>query len=188
MKIQRVPIADLCMNEGQIEDVPSNPRFIRDEKFEKLKQSIKDHPQMLDLREVIVYDNVFQKVIIAGNMRWKACSELGHKTIPIKLLASNTPKEYLRAIVIKDNVGFGQDDFEMLANEWDLEELDRWGMEIPNIHFADDPEEESTGPVKALITITVPSQLLPKIDKIEDAIAKLVDERYLGCTVKISKV
>lgn len=130
-------ISKLKNNTGQIIGVPKNPRIIKDERFEKLKKSIQDDPEMLSLREVIAYDNNGELVVVAGNMRLKACKELGHKTVPTKVLEKDTTAEKLRAITIKDNIGFGEDDWELLNKEWDKVELEDWGIKILNTDFND---------------------------------------------------
>ncbi len=137
--IKTIPITRLKTNNGQIEGLPKNPRFIRDERFDKLKQSIKELPSMLELRELIVYPQNGHFVTIGGNMRLRAAKDLNHTELPCKVLDVKTPVSQLREIAIKDNIGFGQDDYDLLANEWDDEELTRWGMEIPEL---DEPEGE----------------------------------------------
>jgi hypothetical protein len=131
MQIKKVKLSELHLNTGQIPDVPKNPRWIKDNRFEKLKKSIEDDPEMLELREIIVCDNDSELVIICGNMRFRAMKELGIKETVIKVLPKETPAEKLRAYVIKDNVAFGNDDFDILANEWDSLELEEWGIELP---------------------------------------------------------
>lgn len=130
MKIEVIKINKLVSNNGQINGLPKNPRIIRDAKFEKLKQSIIDDPEMLELREVIAYDNDGQLVVIAGNMRLKASQEVGIKEVPCKILPQDTPVAKLRAYIIKDNVSFGENNWDDLANEWDSDQLEEWGMDV----------------------------------------------------------
>ena len=125
-----IEIHKLSLNTGQIPDVPKNPRFIRDERFKKLVKSLQDNPEMLPARELLVYNYDGELIVIGGNMRLRAAKELGYKEIPCKILEDLTA-EQIRAIVIKDNVSFGSDDFEQLANEWDSIELEEWGLEVP---------------------------------------------------------
>jgi site-specific DNA-methyltransferase (adenine-specific) len=132
MQVQLVSINKLKNNTGQIEGLPKNPRLLKDDKFKKLVKSIQDDPEMLELREVIAYDNNGELVVIAGNMRLKACQEVGIKDIPTKILPQNTPVEKLKAYTIKDNVAFGEHDWNELANSWDAQELTEWGLDIPN--------------------------------------------------------
>lgn len=131
MEIQKVKIKDLKNNTGQIEGLPKNPRILKDDKFIKLKKSLEDDPEMLELREVIAYDNNGELIVICGNMRLKALKELGIKEVPTKILPTETTVEKLKAYTIKDNVSFGDHDFEMLSNEWDVEQLEDWGLEVP---------------------------------------------------------
>jgi hypothetical protein len=131
LKSQNIALAKLETNKGQIEGLPKNPRLIKDSKFEKLKKSIEDNPEMLGMREVLVYPHGSKFVIIGGNMRFQACKDLGFTEVPCKVLDKDTTAEQLRAITIKDNVGFGEQDWELLANEWDSVELEDWGLEVP---------------------------------------------------------
>jgi DNA modification methylase len=109
----------------------------------QLKQSIKDDPEMLELREVIAVDYNGELVVIAGNMRLNACLELGIKEVPCKILPQNTPVDKLKAITIKDNIGYGEHDWDALANEWDVEELAYWGLDLPLDFEADETELEA---------------------------------------------
>jgi hypothetical protein len=101
---------------------------------------------MLVMREVLVYPQGSKFVIIGGNMRFQACKDLGFTEVPCKVLDKDTTAEQLRAITIKDNVGFGEHDWELLANEWDSVELEEWGLELPiqynsDIDYSDKNEE-----------------------------------------------
>jgi hypothetical protein len=146
IKSQNIALSKLEINKGQIEGLPKNPRLIKDSKFEKLKKSIEDNPEMLGMREVLVYPHGSKFVIIGGNMRFQACKDLGFTEVPCKVLDKDTTAEQLRAITIKDNVGFGEHDWELLANEWEAEELEEWGLELPvqynsDIDYSDKNEE-----------------------------------------------
>jgi ParB-like chromosome segregation protein Spo0J len=132
IKSQNIALTKLETNKGQIEGLPKNPRLIKSEKFDKLKKSIEDNPEMLGMREVLVYPHGSKFVIIGGNMRFQACKDLGFTEVPCKVLDKETTAEQLRAITIKDNVGFGEHDWELLANEWEAEELEEWGLDVPN--------------------------------------------------------
>jgi len=136
MQTQLVKIKDLKNNTGQVEGLPKNPRILKDDKFIKLKKSLEDDPEMLELREVIAYDNNGELIVICGNMRLKALKELGIKEVPTKILPTETSVEKLKAYTIKDNVSFGDHDWEVLANEWDVEQLEAWGLDVPT--FATD--------------------------------------------------
>ena len=126
-----IKTSSLEVNKGQIEGLPKNPRFIRDERYKALVKSIEDAPEMLKLRELLVVEHGKKYVVIGGNMRLRACKELGYAEVPCKVLPADTPVAKLREYAIKDNNGFGEDDWDVLANEWDAEELQEWGMELP---------------------------------------------------------
>ena len=116
---------------AKISDVkvnPNNPRLIKDDKFAKLVQSIKDLPQMLAIRPIVVNTDM---VVLGGNMRLKACKEAGLKEVPI-IIADNLTEEQQREFLIKDNVSGGEWDWQMLANDWDTEQLNDWGLDIAN--------------------------------------------------------
>lgn len=106
---------------------PNNPRLIKDDKFKKLVQSIKDFPEMLNIRPIVVNQDM---VILGGNMRFKACKEAGFKEVPI--IITDLTEEQQREFLIKDNVSGGEWDWDLLANEWNAEELDAWGLDVPN--------------------------------------------------------
>jgi DNA modification methylase len=120
MNIETVKISAVKSN-------PNNPRVIKDDKFDKLVQSIKDFPQMLEIRPIVVNDDM---IVLGGNMRLKACREAGLKEVPI-IKASDLTEEQQREFIIKDNVGFGEWDWEQLK-EWDGEELEAWGLDVPD--------------------------------------------------------
>ncbi len=120
MIIQKVKI-------GQVKPNESNPRVIRDDKFKKLVKSIQDFPEMLELRPIVVNEDM---VVLGGNMRLKACIEAGLKEVPV-IKASDLTQEQQKEFIIKDNVGFGEWDWDILANEWDAENLEDWGLDLP---------------------------------------------------------
>ena len=129
MQAKTIKLSDLHLNTGQIKDVPKNPRFIKDERYEALKKSIQDDPEMLQLRELVAYDNNGELVVILGNMRYRAMKELGYKDAPVKVLPAETDAKKLRAYIQKDNIAFGQNDWDLLGNEWDVAELEDFGLE-----------------------------------------------------------
>lgn len=139
---QNIAVALLQCNEGQIEGLPRNPRFIKDERFKALVKSLQDDPEMLDLRELIVYPHGKKFVVIGGNMRLRAGKELGFETMPCKILPADTPIEKLKAYVIKDNNAFGNDDFELLANEWDAEFLEECGFDFGTFYDSEAEQKE----------------------------------------------
>lgn len=125
-----LPLAKLEVNKGQIEGVPKNPRFIRDNKYKQLVDSISNTPEMMKARPLIVHQQGEKYVVLAGNMRLRAMRELKWHECPCAITAEGTDPKKLREYAIKDNVSFGEDDMDLLANEWDLGELTEWGMDI----------------------------------------------------------
>jgi DNA modification methylase len=115
------------VNINKVRSNPNNPRIIKDDKFQKLVKSIQEFPQMLEIRPIVVNDEM---IVLGGNMRLKACQEAGIKEIPI-IKASNLTEEQQKEFIIKDNVGFGEWDWNDLANNWDSEQLQEWGLDIP---------------------------------------------------------
>ena len=120
MNITTTKLTDIKSN-------PNNPRIIKDDKFKKLVASIKEFPQMLSLRPIVVNDDM---IVLGGNMRLKACKEAGLKEVPV-IKASDLNEDQQRQFIIKDNVGYGEWDWDMLANEWDAEDLVEWGLDVP---------------------------------------------------------
>lgn len=120
MKVEKVKISEVKNN-------PSNPRIIKDDKFKKLVKSIQDFPQMLELRPIVVDEN---NIVLGGNMRLKACKEAGLKDVYI-VKAENLTEEQKQEFIVKDNVGFGEWDWDALANEFDIEQLEDWGLDVP---------------------------------------------------------
>jgi site-specific DNA-methyltransferase (adenine-specific) len=113
---------------SEVKNNPNNPRTLKDDKFHKLVKSIKEFPEMLEIRPIVVNDDM---IVLGGNMRLKACKEAGLKEVHI-IKASNLTEEQQKQFIIKDNVGFGEWDWDMLANEWNTEELEEWGLDVPN--------------------------------------------------------
>lgn len=111
---------------GEIKPNSSNPRLIKDDKFKKLVQSLKDFPEMANVRPIVVNQDM---VILGGNMRFKAMKEAKWKQVPVEVVDWDEAKQ--REFIIKDNVGFGEWDWDDLANNWDAEELDKWGLDVP---------------------------------------------------------
>lgn len=120
MKIQKIKISKIFLN-------PNNPRIIKDENFKKLVKSIQDFPEMLEIRPIVVNKEM---MVLGGNMRLKACKEAGLKEVPV-IIADNLTDEQQLEFLIKDNVSGGEWDFDMLANEWEGEQLEAWGLDLP---------------------------------------------------------
>jgi hypothetical protein len=118
--MQLLPIKKIVAN-------PNNPRIIKDDKFKKLVQSIKDFPKMLELRPIVIDEN---NVVLGGNMRLRALQELNIKEVPV-LYANDLTEEQKKEFIIKDNVGFGEWNWDDLGNEWDEGLLVEWGLDVP---------------------------------------------------------
>lgn len=131
MKTEKVAI-------GKVHLSPKNPRVIKNDKFRKLVNSIKEFPEMLKVRPIVVDD---ENVVLGGNMRLRACLEAGLKEVYI-IKASDFTEEQKKQFVIKDNSSFGEWDWDLLANEWDINDLSDWGIDIPASYFDDDVEPE----------------------------------------------
>ena len=115
----------------QIKPNPKNPRTIKDDRFEKLKKSIEDFPDMLNKRPLVCFTDTDGKyVVLGGNMRLKAAKDLGLKELPI-ILADEWTEEQKAEFLIKDNVGFGEWEWQQLATDWDNQKLEEWGLEVP---------------------------------------------------------
>lgn len=122
------------MKISEIKINPQNPRLIKDNKFKKLVQSIKDFPEMLDIRPIVVNADM---VVLGGNMRLKACKEAGLKEVPV-IIADKLTEEQQREFIIKDNTSGGEWDWSMLVNEWDTKQLDAWGLDLPQMDVLPD--------------------------------------------------
>ncbi|MFM7855632.1 MAG: ParB N-terminal domain-containing protein, partial [Flammeovirgaceae bacterium] len=112
---------------SEIKTNPKNPRVIKDNKFKQLVKSIREFPKMLEIRPIVTNDEM---MVLGGNMRLKACIDAGLKEIPI-LLASELTEEQQKEFIIKDNIGYGEWDWEELADNWNVDELEDWGLDLP---------------------------------------------------------
>lgn len=131
---------------SSIKPNPNNPRIIRDARFAKLKQSIEQFPKMLALRPIVIDVN---NVALGGNMRLRALKELGYKEIPDEWVrrADDLTEDEQRRFIIVDNVGFGENDWDMLANDWEPLELTDWGLDIPGIVDDSATDKDDLGPI-----------------------------------------
>jgi DNA modification methylase len=118
--IKKVKISEVIAN-------PNNPRLIKDDKFRKLVKSIQDFPDMLNVRPIVVNKDM---VVLGGNMRLKAIKEAGHTEVAVEIVDWNEQQQ--KEFIVKDNVGYGEWDWDDLANNWDAQELTEWGLDIPN--------------------------------------------------------
>lgn len=142
---------------NQIKPNPKNPRTIKDERFEKLKKSIEDFPDMLNKRPLVCFTDTDGKyVVLGGNMRLKAAKDLGLKELPI-IIADEWTEEQKAEFLIKDNVGFGEWEWQQLATDWDNQKLEEWGLEVPGfkapVDYSDKNEEIDIDGLDAQMTI-----------------------------------
>lgn len=167
MNIQVVKIKDIKNN-------PNNPRIIKDDKFKKLVDSIREFPKMLEIRPIVVNDDM---IVLGGNMRLKAIKELGLTEAPVIKISDLTDDEQ-RQFIIKDNAGFGEWDWNMLANEWDVEDLDKWGLDLPLIIDSVEPNDlvEDLKNNAPMIKITLSS--VEQLQQAEIDIQELIDRKY----------
>jgi DNA modification methylase len=171
MKQTTVAISRLKIN-------PDNPRTIKDDKFQKLVESVKSFPEMLSIRPIVVNEEM---VVLGGNMRLKACQAAGVEKVPV-IIAEGLSQEQQREFIIKDNVSGGEWDWDVLANEWDAGQLEEWGLDIPNIVTADAQEDDYEVPDEIKTDIVLgdlfeigPHRLLCGDSTDSDQVARLMD-------------
>ena len=164
MKVLKVKISEIKTN-------PKNPRLIKDDKFKKLVKSIQEFPQMLELRPIVVDEN---NIVLGGNMRLKACIEVGLKEVFI-VKAEDLTEQQKDEFIVKDNVGFGEWDWDTLANEWDTDKLEEWGLDLPI--FKDDEIElnDLSSTIDNLYRIEI---ICKDEEHQENSYNKLIEEGY----------
>lgn len=161
-EITILAISLLDFNKGQLNRLPKNPRFFRDYRYEAMKKSIKESPEMLELRELIVFPYPEGRyIVVCGNLRLRACKELGYTELPCKILNPDTEVRKLREYATKDNVNFGENDLDVMHNEWDKTELVDWGVE-----FA--PEKPVDEFKERFDSITDESAIYPLVPKFDE--------------------
>lgn len=163
---------------------PHNPRKIDPEKLDRLKKSLADFPQMLELRPLVIKPIEGGKYeVLGGNMRLRALKELGIKEVPCRV-ADNLTEEQEQEFMIKDNVGFGDWDFEALQTDWDMEELAEWGLDLPILQIEEEPnlqdligeEQEKDACIK--ITFEDVSQMQRAENDIQELLNRLYPNAY----------
>ena len=161
-EITILPISLLDFNKGQLKGLPKNPRFFRDYRYEAMKKSIKESPEMLELRELIVFPYPEGRyIVVCGNLRLRACKELGYTELPCKILNLETDVKKLREYATKDNVNFGENDLDVMNNEWDKTELADWGVEFAPEKSVDEFKER----FDSITDETAIYPLIPKFDE-----------------------
>jgi len=172
------------VNINDIKSNPSNPRIIKDDKFFKLVKSIEEFPEMSKARPIIVNKDM---IVLGGNMRLKAMKEVGWKEVPIQIVDWNEEKQ--KEFIIKDNVGFGEWDWDILANEWDNLKLEDWGLDTikHNWDSLDYIDEQIATPKlnnDNELVIIITEEWLNDKKEIEDEVRKLLSDKYSGCDIK----
>lgn len=198
-----IDITRLEYNDGQLEGISKNPRYLKESEHDKLKKSLTDSPEFLEYKPLMVYamDNG-NYVTICGNMRLRVANELrldGHSefdTIPCVVLKADTPIEKIKEYAIKDNVQAGNWDWDELANgEWEIEDLDDWGVNtsflnagesdadtLDGLFDTEDDKEEKTKDLK--ITITIDASFTEKADEIKEKITESLGDEYGTLKIK----
>jgi hypothetical protein len=198
---EMIDITKLLYNEGQIDGVPKNPRYLKESEHDKLKKSLTDSPEFLEYKPLMVYamDNG-NYTTICGNMRLRIANELrldGHSefdTIPCVVLKADTPIEKIKEYAIKDNVQAGNWDWYELANgEWETDDLQNWGVDCSFLNTDEDDtdidelfEDAQNTESKAKdikLSVHIPQELEDKVDEIKEIIKSAVSE-YEGVEIK----
>jgi ParB-like chromosome segregation protein Spo0J len=164
MKVDKVKISEVKTN-------PKNPRLIKDDKFKKLVKSIQEFPQMLELRPIVVDEN---NIVLGGNMRLKACKEAGLKEVFI-VKADNLTEQQKDEFIVKDNVGFGEWDWDILANEWDTDKLEDWGLDLPIFKDYETELKDLSSTIDNLYRIEI---VCKDEEHQENSYNKLIEEGY----------
>lgn len=189
--ITMLPMSAIEINNGQLKGLPKNPRLVKNAKYDKLKESITNYPEMLSWRSLLVYplDNG-KYIIVGGNMRYRAMKELGHKEAPVFIIPKETPIEKIKAYTILDNNGFGEWDWDLLANEWDAAQLTSWGVDLPIMEseinmdeFFDSLDNEDEKSKGEKLTITIPDEYADQKDEMKSLIESALSD-YSGIKVK----
>lgn len=178
MKIEKIKISDIVPNKN-------NPRIIKEDKFYKLVESIKTFPEMLSIRPLVIDE---KNVVLGGNMRLKACLEVGLKDIPV-IRCTNWSKKRKEEFIIKDNVGFGEWDWNKLANEWDDLPLVDWALDVwqPDLEldldafFSEDDQEGKEGTLKIILEYSEEDyhKIIAAFEKLNGSKEKIVYDMLL---------
>lgn len=177
---------------SELKPLEDNPRWIKEEDFNKLCASVQNNPELFEAQPIILSDRTGELVIIAGNQRYRAAKEVGLKEVPTILLTGLTEKKE-REIIIRTNVTNGKWDWDRLANDgWEVSDLDEWGVDVSFLSDSEDDtdlselyeEHEATHREKSItITIEVPNEIKEKIDDIKEALRVTLEE-WEGCIIK----
>lgn len=193
---QIVTLDRLEENTGQLPGLPENPRYITEEKKQKLAANIEEHPELLEYRSLLVYPlPTGNYIVIGGNQRLKALHELGYTEAPCIIIDPETSVERLKALTVLDNASFGKFDMEALANMWDDEALHNFGVDIPTFDAVSldglfEPTQgggskEESAPDHIIVVLS--DDLKEDKDEVMDFITDSLNERYAGCKISLKK-
>lgn len=183
-----LPLSCIEINDGQLPGLPANPRQIQKESFNKLKKDLTDYPEMLGWRTMVVYplDNG-KYILIGGNMRYRALSEMKVSEAPCFIIPKETPVERLQAYTILDNNTFGSWDWDMLGNEWDMDKLEDWGLDM-NFKYVDEDEPDDLDADKDdkpfIVKITFKSER--QVNEFQRIYTDTLQNEYPGCIISCS--
>lgn len=189
----KIKLSRLTLNDGQLEGLPRNPRFIKDDKYKDLCRSIETSPEFLEARPLIVYPlGINHYITLCGNMRLRACRELGMTDVPCYIFPKSTPIEKLREYAIKDNISFGQTDWDIIK-EWEAEELKEWSFDLPDGWIDEDlpplesePEELTDEQKNKPFVIKVVCEDEQQLKDFAMDVQKLIDEKYQGADYSVT--
>lgn len=199
---ERINLSSLELNEGQIVGIPKNPRYLKGEEHDKLKKSLKDSPELLQYKPLMVYAIEGGKfVVICGNMRLRICQELHNEgveafeALPCFVLNKDVPIAKIKEYAIKDNVQAGNWDWDELANgDWEVEDLQDWGLECSFLGndseenadidaLFEDAQNTEDKPKEIKLSVHIPQELEPKLEEIKEVIKAAISE-YEGVELK----
>lgn len=197
IKQQIVSLDQLEENTGQLPGLPDNPRYITEDKMAKLIANIEEHPELLAYRSLLVYPLPSGKyIVIGGNQRLKALQQLGYTEAPCIIIDPETSAERLKELTVLDNASFGKFDMEALANMWDNETLQNFGVDIPtfepvSLDGLSEPIHGKGGDDDSAsdehIFVVLPNELKESKDEIVEFLTDALDKKYAGCTLSIKK-
>lgn len=199
---ERINLRCLELNEGQIVGIPKNPRYLKGEEHDKLKKSLKDSPELLQYKPLMVYAIEGSKfVVICGNMRLRICQELhnegveGFDALPCFVLNKDVPIAKIKEYAIKDNVQAGNWDWDELANgDWEVDDLQDWGVDCSFLSndseenadidaLFEDAQNTEDKPKEIKLSVHIPQELEPKLEEIKEVIKAAISE-YEGVELR----
>lgn len=189
MQIKRLPVEQIELNTGQIDGLPANPRQWTRDDIDRIANSLRETPELFEMRPCIVFPHEGKYILLAGNLRFTGARQNGDKDVPCCVVKADTPVEKLKEIVLKDNGSWGAWDFDALANEWSDLPLTDWGIPAWGMKDADEDvdalfeDAENAGGDKGLkIIVEVPTGYDDKLEDIKASLRLTLDE-WKGCRV-----